>query len=72
MASASYYQEEARRCRDLAAGSPDPDAAKRWRAIAADYDKLAEAFDDHPATVMHTPMQQQPMQQQQSKSKDEE
>ena len=68
MARASYYREEARRCRDLAVGSPDPDAAKRWRAIAADYDKLAEAFDDHPATVMRTPMQQQSKTEPDSKS----
>jgi hypothetical protein len=43
--------------------------ANRWRALAADYDKLADALDS--AGVMppaRAPMQQQPMQQQQSKS----
>jgi hypothetical protein len=71
MASVSYYRKEAERCRELAAGSSDAEAAKRWRAIAADYDNLAGAFDAHPAPMTRTVMQQQPMQQQQSKSEPE-
>lgn len=67
MVSANYYRQEARRCRELAASSPDTEAAKRWNAIAADYDKLAEAMDAHPLPTLHVPMQQQPLQQQQSK-----
>jgi hypothetical protein len=71
MVSSSYYRQEAQRCRDLAAGSPDAEAAKRWRAIAADYDKLAEALDARPVPMQHVPMQQQPVQQQQSKTESE-
>jgi TorA maturation chaperone TorD len=71
MASVSYYRKEAERCRELAAGSPDTEAAKRWRTIAADYDNLADAFDAHPAATTRTVMQQQSMQQQQSKSEPE-
>jgi hypothetical protein len=67
MSNPDHYRREARRCRDLAANSPDPEAAKRWRAIAADYDNLADAFEDRPAAV-RLPMQQQPMQQQQVKT----
>jgi hypothetical protein len=71
MVSASYYRQEARRCRELATGSPDAEAAKRWNAIAADYDRLAEAMDAHPLPILHVPMQQQPMQQQQAKTEPE-
>ena len=43
--------------------------AKGWLALAADYDILAEALESSPgaAQYQHAPMQQQPMQQQQSK-----
>jgi hypothetical protein len=67
MVSADYYRQEARRCRELAAGSPDAEAAKRWRAIAADYEKLAEAMEHQTLRNRSAPMQQQPMQQQQQK-----
>ena len=68
MASVIYYRKEAERCRELANGSPEAEAAKRWRVIATDYDNLADAFDAHPAPATRTMMQLQPMQQQQSKS----
>ena len=68
MASAGYYREEADRCRKLAAASPDSDAAKRWRQLAAEYDDLAEALEASDRMHMQrAPMQQQPMQQQQQK-----
>ena len=58
------------RCRELAAGSGDPEAAKRWRSIAADYEKLAEAMEHQTLPPQSVPMQQ-PMQQQQQKKKTE-
>jgi hypothetical protein len=71
MASPDYYRREAERCRQLASGSPDPEAARRWRAIAADYDNLAEAMENAPPALQRQPMQRQPMQQQQTKKTDE-
>lgn len=72
MASVSYYCKEAERCRELAAGSPDPNMARRWHALAADYDKLADTLEVHEAMLLQrVPMQQQPMQQQQSKTEPE-
>lgn len=70
MASVSYYRIEAERCRALAAHSPDSDMAKRWRSLAADYEKLADALEaSHEIMpVQRMTMQQQPMQQQQSKT----
>jgi len=70
MSNPEHYRQEARRCRELAASSPDPEAANRWRAIAADYDNLADAFSNPPPTA-RMPMQQQPTQQQQSKTEPE-
>jgi hypothetical protein len=69
MVTSDYYRREAERCRSLAASSPDSEAAKRWRAIAADYDKLADAMADSVPQVQRVPMQQ-PMQQQQSKTEE--
>jgi hypothetical protein len=69
MSSAVYYRKEAARCRELAAQSPLADMANRWRALAADYDMLADALDSSGVMApARAPMQQQPMQQQQSKS----
>ena len=45
MASMSYYRTEAERFRELADHSPDADMAKRWRNLAADYEKLADALE---------------------------
>lgn len=72
MPSVGYYRNEAQRCRELAAQSPDPGMAARWRILAADYDKLAAALEVHSDAIVpgqHVPMQRQPMQQQQSKTK---
>jgi hypothetical protein len=71
MSSASYYRKEAARCRELAAQSPLVDMPNRWRALAADYDILADALDSSEVMpAAQAPMQQQPMQQQQSKTKE--
>jgi hypothetical protein len=65
MGSACYYRQEARRCRELAKSSPDAEAARRWQAIAADYDTLAETLEAQTIPVQRVPTQQQPMQEQQ-------
>jgi hypothetical protein len=70
MVTSDYYRREAERCRGLAASSPDPEGAKRWRAIASDYDRLADALADHMPQVQRVSMQQQPMQQQQSRAEE--
>lgn len=77
MVSVAYYRAEAERCRALAGGTNDPEAALRWNRIANDYEALAEAVSaagakDSASTVLHVPMQQQaqPVQQQQSKKHD--
>ena len=72
MASVAYYRTEAERCRALAAAATDPAAADRWRQIAQDYDNLANSLEAAPDSVppppvLHVPMQQQPVQQQQTK-----
>ncbi len=74
MVSPNHYRREAERCRELAAQSPDSDMAKRWRTLAADYDKLAGALEPEGSAtpVMRTAMQQQPMQQQQAKTEPDE
>jgi hypothetical protein len=63
MVTPAYYRAEARRCRELAAASPEAAPARRWRAIAADYDQLADFLDARPpfqgAQMQHQPMQQQ-------------
>ena len=71
MGSWEYCRREAERCRKLAASSSDPDAVRRWGAVAADYDKLAEALDRPPSIVPPVSPQRQPMQQQQSKKEPE-
>jgi hypothetical protein len=72
MVTAYYYRQEARRCRELAKSSPDAEAARRWQAIAADYDRLAEALEHQTVPVQRAPTRQQPMQQQQQKKQDPE
>jgi len=71
MAGVACYRAEAERCRTLAAGATDPEAAVRWLRIARDYENLAKsleaAAEPVPPPVMHVPMQHQPVQQQQSK-----
>jgi hypothetical protein len=67
MATVQYYREEAKRYRDLAAASPESEAAKHWLRFAADYDVLANLLDDGEdihTPILRGPAQQQPMQQQ--------
>ena len=52
MVSVTHYRNEAERCRELAAHSPDPDMAKRWRSLAADYEKLAAAYPFERQSIM--------------------
>jgi hypothetical protein len=72
MVSVAYYRDEAARCRALAANTRDPIATARWTRIAIDYENLANSLEAAPAppppAVMHVPMQQQPLQQQQAKT----
>ena len=75
MVSAGYYRSEAARCRRLAEESEDSEAAARWRALARDYNALADALekdDAPPPPTMHAPMQQQQPQQQQAKAEPDE
>ena len=74
MVSVNHYRKEAERCRELAAATPTSEMASRWRSLAADYEKLADALEEAGGAVpmQHAPMQHQPMQQQQSRSEPEE
>jgi hypothetical protein len=74
MVSVNHYRKEAARCRELAAATPTSEMASRWRSLAADYEKLADALEETggAAAMQHAPMQHQPMQQQQSRSEPEE
>ena len=42
MSDESYYEGEARRCRELALSSPDPQLARRWHELADEYATLAD------------------------------
>jgi hypothetical protein len=72
MASVAYYRQEAERARAAAYQSQDAETVLRWLRIAKDYENLAESLEavpDTPPPTMHVPMQQQqPVQQQQSKT----
>jgi N-dimethylarginine dimethylaminohydrolase len=75
MSTPAYYRDEAARCRELAAKSQDTDAIKRWLRMAAEYEQLAESMASAPhiihgpPAVQRMPMQQQEIQQQQTKSR---
>ena len=71
--SPTFYRTEAARCRALAQSSNDPIAAARWIRIASDYENLANSLEDAPLSppLVHVPMQQQPVQQQQAKAEQE-
>ena len=74
MVSSSYYRDEAERCRKLADAAKDPEVAAQWRKLARDYSALADSLQTAPVLPpppMHIPMQQQPVQQQQSKTEPE-
>ena len=78
MSTPAYYRAEAVRCRDLAAKSQDTDAIKRWLRMAAEYEQLAESLASAPhiapgpAQVQRMPMQQQEIQQQQTRARSDE
>ena len=42
MSDESYYEGEARRCRELALSSADAQLARRWRELADEYAALAD------------------------------
>jgi hypothetical protein len=72
MASAAFYRAEAKRARAAAVAATDPETGARWLRIAKDYDALAEATageetKESARITTRVPMQQQPVQQQQSK-----
>jgi hypothetical protein len=73
MVSVGFYRAEAERCRKLADSAKDLEAANRWRALARDYAALADELDQAPPlpTMVHVPLQQQPIQQQQTKTEPE-
>lgn len=70
MSSAAYYRAEAERCRELADGSPDAAMGARWRQLSSEYELLAQSLDKVPLLHRSSP-QPQPMQQQQTKMRDE-
>lgn len=70
MPSSAYYRIEAERCRKLAAAASNSDTSAHWQRLATEYEQLADGFDkeDRAPRIMTMPMQQQPVQQQQSKT----
>ena len=74
--SAAYYRREDERAREACVNSKDPEAILRWLKIAKDYHALADAMEAEerrlsPALrlpTQHSQPQQQPVQQQQSKT----
>jgi hypothetical protein len=71
MASVAYYRREAERARAAAYKSQDAETVLRWLRIAKDYENLANSLEALPVTPppsTRVPMQQQPVQQQQSKT----
>lgn len=72
MVGAPYYRSEADRCRKRAADDPASESAKRWLQLAAEYEQLADALEAKDGGAQPTaqtgPMQQQSIQQQQSKA----
>jgi hypothetical protein len=67
MSSPGYYRDEALRCRELAAKSPDAAAIKRWLQMALEYEQLAESMESASQIARGAPqVQRVPMQQQQT------
>jgi hypothetical protein len=58
---AGYYRGEAERCHQRADDARDPEAARRWRALARDYAARADA-EQESSEAASAPMQQQPQQ----------
>jgi hypothetical protein len=73
MSTPAYYRSEAARCRELATKSREANAIKRWLKMALEYEQLAECMASVPQAVrgvpdvQRVPMQQQEIQQQQSR-----
>jgi hypothetical protein len=77
--SASYYRDEARRCRMMARTAKTGATSRRWAELADEYEQLAVARErgGRPpargsARSQPQPVQQQPVQQQQSKLRPDE
>jgi len=70
MSTPAYYRAEAARCRELAAGSPDSSAVKRWLQLALEYEQLAENIARVSAVAGSPHVQQVAMQQQQLKTEE--
>jgi hypothetical protein len=74
MSTPAYYRAKATRFRELAGKSSEAGEIKRWLQMAVEYDQLAESMDSVPhaangnVRLTRVPMQQQPIQQQQSRS----
>ena len=71
MADAGYYRSEAERCLEWAEACLDPDVARRRRALASEYNALADEIErvPHSPRLKRVEMQQrQPLQQQPTKS----
>jgi hypothetical protein len=75
MVGAPYYRTEAERCRKRAADDPASESASRWLQLAAEYEQLADALEAEDEVTQPTaqtgPMQQQSMQQQQTRAEDD-
>jgi hypothetical protein len=53
---AGYYRGEAERCHQRADDSHDPEAARRWRALARDYAARAD-LEEESSAASSAPMQ---------------
>ena len=45
MAKVQHYRQQAARCRELAADKPFSRHVDRWRAMANNYDRLADSLE---------------------------
>ena len=70
MSDESYYEGEARRCRELALSSADAQLARRWRELADEYARLADevASQRVGGPLLIDRFMQQPVHPQQSKT----
>ena len=75
MPDAAYYRQKAKRRRALAAAEPNAELAKQLLSSARNYDVIAGILEMGGETDAPSPatgaVQQQPMQQQQSKAEDD-
>jgi hypothetical protein len=71
MSNAAHYRAEALRMLEWARTSPEGEMARRWRQLAEEYATLAEELEARKTgrpPMLRSSMQQQPAQQQQSKT----